>query len=125
MWCTELRNSCEGIHELEAIQYFVDGCRDVTFLKHKLMCQEPTTLVQLMAVIDKYDLHESSVKLPVLVDATDKPTLAKPVATTAAGGSQLDQGKRKTNQSDAHYESRQVAFVEDRKMTNSPSSGRC
>ena len=23
---TELRNSCEGVHEVQAIQYFIDGC---------------------------------------------------------------------------------------------------
>ena len=41
---TELRNSCEGVHEVQAIQYFSKGFRDCTLLKHKLMCSEPATL---------------------------------------------------------------------------------
>ena len=34
---TELRNSCEGVHEVHPIQYFVNGCWDGTLLKHKLL----------------------------------------------------------------------------------------
>lgn len=51
---TELRNCCEGVHEVQAIQYFIDDYRDGTLLKHKLMCSEPTSLVVLMAKADKY-----------------------------------------------------------------------
>lgn len=34
-WCS-LHNSCEGVHDVEAKRYFMDGCRDSTLLKHKL-----------------------------------------------------------------------------------------
>ena len=34
----ELRNSCEGVHEVQAIEYFTAGCREGTLLKHKLLC---------------------------------------------------------------------------------------
>ena len=34
---TDLRNICEGVHEVQVIQYFVNGCRDGTLLKHKLL----------------------------------------------------------------------------------------
>ena len=37
----ELRNSCEGVHEVQAIEYFTAGCREGTLLKHKLLCDEP------------------------------------------------------------------------------------
>ena len=37
----ELRNSCEGVHEVQAIEYFTVGCREGTLLKHKLLCDEP------------------------------------------------------------------------------------
>ena len=30
---TSLRNSCEGILELQAVQYFIQGCRDGTLLR--------------------------------------------------------------------------------------------
>ncbi|KAE8768798.1 Endoglucanase 3 [Hordeum vulgare] len=82
---TELRNSCEGVHEVQPIQYFIDDCRDDTLLKHKLMLREPATLAQLMAVVDEYAVTESSMKLPVLVDAADRPTVAKPSVTPAGG----------------------------------------
>ena len=50
---TELRNSCEGVHEVQAIQYFVSGCRDDTLLKHKLLRSEPATMAALMVTADK------------------------------------------------------------------------
>ena len=37
----ELRNSCEGVHEVQAIEYFTAGCREGTLLKHKLLFDEP------------------------------------------------------------------------------------
>ncbi|KAE8815070.1 Endoglucanase 3 [Hordeum vulgare] len=45
----------EVVHEVQAIQYFIDGCRVGTLLlKQKLMCSEPTSLAVLMAKADKY-----------------------------------------------------------------------
>ncbi|KAE8772285.1 Endoglucanase 3 [Hordeum vulgare] len=64
---TELRNSCEGVHEVQAIQYFIDGCRDGTLLKHKLMCSEPTSLAVLMAKADKYATADSAMRFKVTV----------------------------------------------------------
>ena len=49
---TELRNSCEGVHEVQAIQYFISGCRDGTLLKHKLLRSEPATMATLMMTAD-------------------------------------------------------------------------
>ncbi|KAE8807405.1 Endoglucanase 3 [Hordeum vulgare] len=45
-----------------AIQYFIDGCRDGTLLKHKLMCSEPTSLAVLMAKADKYATSDSVIE---------------------------------------------------------------
>ncbi|KAE8811900.1 endoglucanase 3 [Hordeum vulgare] len=92
---TELRNSCEGVHELHAIQYFIDDYRDGTLLKHKLMHLEPANLAQLMAIVDEYVVAESSMKLPVLLDMAGEPTVAKPAVAPTAGRSQPNQGKRK------------------------------
>ena len=44
----ELRNSCEGVHEVQAIEYFTAGCREGTLLKHRLLCDEPATLDELL-----------------------------------------------------------------------------
>ena len=33
----KLNNSCEGVQEIQAIQYFIDGCLDDSMLKHKLL----------------------------------------------------------------------------------------
>ncbi|KAE8811855.1 endoglucanase 3 [Hordeum vulgare] len=91
----------ESANAQQAIQYFIDDCRDDTLLKHKLMRQEPSTLMQLMAVVDQYAMAESSMKFPVIVDGAGKPTVSKPVSAPAAGRSQPDQGKRKVDQPDA------------------------
>ena len=39
-WC-ELRNSCEGVHEIQVVGFFVPGCREGTMLWHKLRRAEP------------------------------------------------------------------------------------
>ena len=33
----KLRNTCEGVHEIQDIQYFTDGCLDGSMIKHKLL----------------------------------------------------------------------------------------
>ncbi|KAE8804876.1 endoglucanase 3 [Hordeum vulgare] len=106
------------------IQYFIDGCRDGTLLKHKLMCREPSTLAQLMAVVDQYAVAESSKKLHVLVDAVGKPTAPKPAAAPAAGRSQPNPGKRKADQPKVPQNSRQVAAMEDGCMADGPGPSR-
>jgi len=58
----ELRNSCEGVHEVQAIEYFTAGCREGTLLKHKLLCDEPETLDELLITADKYATVDSSMK---------------------------------------------------------------
>ncbi|KAE8777896.1 Endoglucanase 3 [Hordeum vulgare] len=70
----------------EDIQYFIDGCRDGTLLKHKLMCSEPTSLAVLMAKADKYATADSAMR--VKVTASDKvvptPATPKPAGTIEA-----------------------------------------
>ena len=69
---TELRNSCEGVHEVQAIQYFVSGCRDGTLLKHKLLRFEPATMAALMVTADKYANADSAMKIQVALDEAGK-----------------------------------------------------
>ena len=68
----ELWNSCEGVHEVQAIEYFTVGCREGTLLKHKLLCDEPETLDELLIIADKYATADSSMKAEIQVSATGK-----------------------------------------------------
>ena len=56
----ELHNSCEGMHKVQAIEYFTAGCREGTLLKHKLLCDKPETLDELLIIADKYATADSS-----------------------------------------------------------------
>ena len=84
----ELHNSCEGVHEVQAIEYFTAGCREGTLLKHKLLCDEPTTLDELLIIADKYATADSSMKTELRVDASGK--VLNPAPKTPAG----DSGRR-------------------------------
>ncbi|KAI5015220.1 hypothetical protein ZWY2020_056610 [Hordeum vulgare] len=108
---TELRNSCEGVHEVQTIQYFIDGCRDGTLLKQKLMCSMPTSLAVLMAKADKYAMADSAMR--VKVTASDKivPTPATPKPARDNQGGQNN--KRKADQLDSRSESKHVANMEE------------
>src|SRR4051812_3462776 len=49
-WWIKLRNSCEGVHEIQAIQYFTDDCMDGSLLKDKLLSKEITSFAELMKI---------------------------------------------------------------------------
>ena len=68
----ELRNSCEGVHEVQAIEYFTTGCREGTLLKHKLLCDEPETLDELLIIADKYATADSSMKAEIEINTIGK-----------------------------------------------------
>ncbi|KAK1610991.1 hypothetical protein QYE76_034664 [Lolium multiflorum] len=67
-WC-EMRNSCEGVHEIQAISFFMGGCRPNTMLWHKLRRSEPKSMASL-AIAAKHALAEEAGK------ATAEPTPA-------------------------------------------------
>src|SRR4051812_19731262 len=50
----KLRNTCDGVHEIQAIQYFIDGCLDGSLLKHKLLRKEIKSLVDLMRIANSF-----------------------------------------------------------------------
>lgn len=120
----ELCNSCEGVHEVQAIEYFTTGCREGTLLKHKLPCDEPTTLDELLVVEDKYATADSSMKSEIQVDASTKVLLLAP--QTPAGDSKWHQqpndNKHKAQQPATN--NRQVATVEDQQPAGQPSPKR-
>ena len=80
---TELQNSCEGIHEVQAIQYFVSGCRGGILLKHKLLRSEPATMAALMVTADKYANADSAMKIQVALDEAGN---AKPIPPPKPAG---------------------------------------
>ncbi|KAE8795323.1 Endoglucanase 3 [Hordeum vulgare] len=90
---TEQHNSCEGVHEVHAIEYFIEGCRDGTILKHKLMCSEPATLAQLMAQADKYAMADCARRIKVTATGKASPLLATPRSAAKAGDSRTTSGR--------------------------------
>ncbi|KAE8813886.1 Endoglucanase 3 [Hordeum vulgare] len=107
----ELCNSCEGVHEVQAIQYFIDFCRDDTLLKHKLMCSKPTSLAVLMAKADKYATADSTMRIKI--GAMDKP-VQSPSTTKPVGDNRGRQNNElKADQLDPRPGSKQVPSLEE------------
>ena len=96
----ELRNSCEGVHEVQAIEYFTAGCREGTLLKHKLLCDEPETLDKLLIIADKYATADSSMKVEIQISTTGKvaPQAPRTPAADANRRQQQCDHKRKAPQ---------------------------
>ncbi|KAE8799527.1 Endoglucanase 3 [Hordeum vulgare] len=88
-----------AFQEKQAIQYFINGCRDGTLLKHKLMCSEPTSLAVLMAKADKYATADSAMRVKVTALYKVVPTSATPKPAGDNRGGQNNY-KRKANQED-------------------------
>ncbi|KAK1680824.1 hypothetical protein QYE76_041672 [Lolium multiflorum] len=118
-WC-EMRNSCEGVHEIQAVGFFMAGCRPNTMLWHKLRRSEPKTMAALMAIADKYALAEGTSSTPAEISPApsrrdnNKPAEHKP-AEGGHHGSRRDnyRGKRHSDQPDRRYGSAHVAAVSD------------
>jgi hypothetical protein len=60
---SELRNSCEGVGEEQAIGYITDRCREGTLLKHKLHRAELKTMADFMVIVDKYASANSAARV--------------------------------------------------------------
>jgi len=123
---SEMRNSCEGIDEREAIRYFTDGCRGDTMLKHKLLRAQPDNMAYLLDIAEKYATADSALKAPVrLADpARSAPGEAKkkdpPRDHDEAGSSRRyadgrrdDRYKRKGLYSENRRDSQYVALGEE------------
>ncbi|KAK1665992.1 hypothetical protein QYE76_054151 [Lolium multiflorum] len=115
-----MRNSCEGVHEIQAVGFFMAGCRPNTMLWHKLRRSEPKTMAALMAIADKYALAEEASSTPAEIlpapsrRDNNKPAEHKP-AEGGHHGSRRDNycGKRHSDQPDRRYGSAHVAAVSD------------
>src|SRR3954468_21537151 len=58
----KLRNTCEGVHEIQAIQYFTDGCLDGSLLKHKLLRKEIKSLADLMRIANSFAASDAAMR---------------------------------------------------------------
>ncbi|KAK1619041.1 hypothetical protein QYE76_024558 [Lolium multiflorum] len=94
-WC-EMRNSCEGVHEIQAISFFMGGCRPNTMLWHKLRRSDPKSMAALMAIADKYALAEEAGKAPAEISPAPARRDNNKPAEGASHGSRRDnyRGKR-------------------------------
>ncbi|KAE8820899.1 Endoglucanase 3 [Hordeum vulgare] len=119
---TELCNSCEGVHEMQAIQYFIEGCRDGTVLKHKLMSSEEATLAELKAKADKYAKADSAMRIKVTATGKDAPPLATPRLCVKSRGQ--ENNKRKTDRPDPRYGSTLVATTKEEQSATQAASER-
>src|SRR3954469_17090493 len=127
----KLKNSCEGVHEIQAIQYFTDGCLDDSMLKHKLLRKNFTSLAAVMRVANEFAVSDSAMR-PIQLGVGG--VIRSPGAPQSESGnqglsrkerrennrnnnnnsnSQQNNGKRKDEQPNAQYGSRQVATVQN------------
>ena len=109
---------------MQAIEYFTAGCREGTLFKHRLLCDEPETLDELLIIADKYATADSSMKTEIQVNAAGK--VAPQAPRTPAGDTsrrqQQSDNKRKAQQPTSS--SRQVATVEDQQPEGQPPAKR-
>src|SRR4051812_48266056 len=123
----KLKNSCEGVHEIQAIQYFTDGCLADSMLKHKLLCKNFTSLAAVMRVANEFAVSNSAMR-PIQLGAGG--VIRSPGAPQSDtgnqglsrkerrenrnnSGNQQSGGKRKDEQQDTQYGSRQVAAMQN------------
>src|SRR3954464_5168203 len=120
----ELRNSCEGVHEVQAIEYFTAGCREGTLLKHKLLCDEPETLDELLIIADKYATADSSMKAEIQVGTTGKVAPQAPRTPAGDAGRRQQQNDHKRKAPQPASNSWQVATVDEQQPEGQPPSKR-
>src|SRR4051812_24734538 len=65
----KLRNTCEGLHEIQAIQYFTDGCLDGSMLKHKMLRKNIKSLAELMKIANSFAVSDSAMR-PIRLGAS-------------------------------------------------------
>src|ERR1041385_4857432 len=124
----KLKNSCEGVHEIQAIQYFTDGCLADSMLKHKLLHKDFTSLAELMKVANAFAMSDSAMRPIQLGVGGVIQSPGAPQSDTGNQGlsrkerrennrnnnnNQQNNDKRKDEQPNTQYGSRQVADVQN------------
>jgi hypothetical protein len=108
-WST-LRNSCEGVVELQAIAWFAQGCRHGSMLWQRLQREMPSTLAETIKIADSYALGDPM--QPSLMPAElgrDNP--GNDDAGSYRRSDRQDYRKRRDDRPDYRYGSKQVAAV--------------
>ena len=109
------------MHEVQAIEYFTAGCREGTLLKHRLICDEPTTLDELLDIADKYATANSSMKTELRVDASGKVLNPAPKTPARDSGRCPHSNDHKRKGPAPPPASRQVATVKDEPPEGRPA----
>ena len=105
---------------MQSIEYFIVGCREGTLLKHKLLCDEPETLDELLIIADKYATADSSMKEEIQISTTGKVAPQAPRTPVADAGRRQQQGDNKRKAPQPASSSRQVATVEAQQPEEQP-----
>ena len=108
-------------HEVQAIEYFTAGCREGTLLKHRLLCDEPATLDELLVTADKYATADSSMKTELRVDASEKVIAPAPKTPAGDPNRRPYQNDHKRKGPMPTSSSRQVAIVLDEQPEERPA----
>ena len=104
---SQMRNSCEGVVEAQAISWFAQWCRHGSMLWQRLQREMPTTLAETIKIVDMYALGD--LLQPALQPA--EPSSSRP--NMASGSYQRPvQDFRKRNMPDYWYSPNQVAAME-------------
>ena len=98
---------------MQAIEYFTAGCREGTLLKHRLLCDEPETVDELLVIADKYAPADSSMKTEIQVNAAGKVAPQAPRTPAGDTSRRQQQNNNKSKAQQPTSNSRQVATVED------------
>ena len=106
---------------MQAIEYFTAGCREGTLLKHKLLCDEPPTLDELMIIEDKYATADSSMKTELRVDASGKVLALSPKTPAGDSSRRPYHNDHKRKGPVPPSTSRQVATIEDEQPEGRPA----
>src|SRR4051812_44389910 len=134
----KLKNSCEGVHEIQSIQYFIDGCLADSILKHKLLRKNFTSQAAVTRVANEFAVSDSTMR-PIQLEAGG--VIRSPGAPQSDtgnqglsrkerrenrnnSGNQQSGGKRKDEQPDAQYGSRQVAAVQNEEASGAAGGSR-
>ena len=82
------------MHEIQAIQYFTDGCLDNSILKHKLLRKEVQTLAELMKIANAFAISDTAMR-PIRLSANGliQEQAAAP-QSAQAGGSGSDRHEK-------------------------------
>src|SRR5215216_3096012 len=118
-WCN-LRNSCEGVIESQAIAWFAQGCRYASVLWQRLQRDMPTTLAETIRIADSYALGDPTQSELMSADHREhQDQYARDVARSSRRND--FRGRRREERPEYRYASNQVAVV----VQDQPSHGNC